>query len=173
MLGALSALCREVLRLPNSCSALRRGSVPGPIRTPPSGSPGRFSRSAPLTSREDFGKLGKERLQPDIGARIDGDWVKTLQDMRAHMEGPFWVIADRWGGFFGSLRNLLGVENLCMTFYTDPVFIEEMMDTISDYVIAMSHAVEQLFVSLGEPDDLPGPDIVGRISSSAMDRERT
>ena len=42
------------------------------------------------------------------------------------------VIADRWGGFFGPLRNLVGVEKLCMLFYDDPSFVEEMMDADAD-----------------------------------------
>ena len=41
---------------------------------------------------------------------------------------PFIIISDRWGGFFGPLRNLVGVENLCTLFYDDPAFVEEMMD---------------------------------------------
>jgi uroporphyrinogen decarboxylase len=47
------------------------------------------------------------------------------------------VVADRWGGFFGPLRNLLGVENLCMAFYDDPALIEEMMDADADFLIQM------------------------------------
>jgi uroporphyrinogen-III decarboxylase len=50
---------------------------------------------------------------------------------------PLVVIADRWGGFFGALRNLTGVERLCELFYDDPVFIEEMMDSVADFLIAM------------------------------------
>ena len=45
--------------------------------------------------------------------------------------------ADRWGGFFGPLRNLTGVENLCTLFYDDPDLIEEMMDADADYIVGM------------------------------------
>lgn len=89
----------------------------------------------PVETVEDFRKFAKERLQPDVGARIGGDWVKTLKDLRAQ-PATFFCIADRWGGFFGPLRNLMGVENLCMAFYTEPALVEEMMDTIADFVIA-------------------------------------
>lgn len=91
----------------------------------------------PVETREDFRKFAKERLQPDIAARIGGDWAAMLREKRTEPK-PLWIIADRWGGFFGPLRNLLGVEALCMAFYTDPDFVEEMMDTIADYVIAMT-----------------------------------
>lgn len=91
----------------------------------------------PVETREDFRQFAKERLQPDVAVRMGGDWVKTLKDLRTQ-PGAFWVIADRWGGFFGPLRNILGVENLCMAFHTDPAFVEEMMDAIADYTIAMA-----------------------------------
>jgi len=94
----------------------------------------------PVETRDDFRTFAKERLQPDVAARIGDDWVKKLKELRA-MPGPLWVIADRWGGFFGPLRNLMGVENLCMAFYTNPALVEEMMDTIADYVIAMASQV--------------------------------
>ncbi|HPC77956.1 MAG TPA: uroporphyrinogen decarboxylase family protein, partial [bacterium] len=47
------------------------------------------------------------------------------------------IISDRWGGFFGPLRNLVGVERLCMLFYDDSAFVEEMMDAFADFIIAM------------------------------------
>lgn len=50
---------------------------------------------------------------------------------------PFIVISDRWGGFFGPLRNLVGVERLCTLFYDDPAFVEEMMEANADLTIAI------------------------------------
>ena len=91
----------------------------------------------PVETSEDFRAFARERLQPDVGARIGDNWVEKLKLLRAQ-PAVLWVIADRWGGFFGPLRNLLGVEKLCTTFYTDPALIEEMMDTIADYLVAMT-----------------------------------
>jgi len=54
---------------------------------------------------------------------------------------PLIVISDRWGGFFGPLRNLVGVETLCTLFYDDPAFVEEMMDANADMIIAMMSQV--------------------------------
>ncbi len=50
---------------------------------------------------------------------------------------PFIVWADKWGGFFGPLRGMTGVERLCTLFYDDPVLIEEMMDRDAEFLIAM------------------------------------
>jgi uroporphyrinogen decarboxylase len=45
--------------------------------------------------------------------------------------------ADRWGGFFGPLRNLLGVKNLCRAFYDRPEFVEKMMDQRVEVLLAI------------------------------------
>jgi uroporphyrinogen decarboxylase-like protein len=90
----------------------------------------------PVETREDFRTFWRERMQPDLQTRIGPDWKEQLHGY-AQREAPFHIIADRWGGFFGPLRNLLGVEALCMAFYTDPPFVEEMLDTFADFQIAV------------------------------------
>jgi len=88
----------------------------------------------PVRTREDFRKFWKERMQPDLSGRIGPDWKEKLEAYRSR-DFPLMIIADRWGGFFGPLRNLLGVESLCMLFYDDPAFLEEMMDADAELVI--------------------------------------
>lgn len=90
----------------------------------------------PVTSREDFRAFWRERMQPDLSGRIGPDWRDRLKALHAS-EIPLIVIADRWGGFFGPLRNLVGVETLCTLFYDDPAFVEEMMDADADFLTAM------------------------------------
>jgi uroporphyrinogen decarboxylase len=68
-------------------------------------------------------------MRPDLTARIGPDWRDKLRVWRAQPV-PLIVISDRWGGFFGPLRNLVGVEKLCMLFYDDPAFVEEMMEAM-------------------------------------------
>ncbi|HHN46323.1 MAG TPA: hypothetical protein ENN09_02675, partial [Planctomycetes bacterium] len=94
----------------------------------------------PVETREDFRKFWQERMQPDPAARIGADWRKKLKRLRDEPI-PFIVIADRWGGFFGPLRNLLGVEKLCTLFYDDPAFLEEMMDAEADFIIALTSGI--------------------------------
>jgi len=71
-----------------------------------------------------------------VAARIGADYAQRLAAYRER-DFPLIIISDRWGGFFGPIRNLTGVEKLCMLFYDDPGFVEEMMDGIADFVIAM------------------------------------
>ena len=88
----------------------------------------------PVETREDFRKFWKERMNPGIAARIGSDYADVLRGYRDR-DYPLLVIADRWGGFFGPLRNLLGVENLCVAFYEDEAFVEEMMEANADFII--------------------------------------
>ena len=94
----------------------------------------------PVETREEFRRFWKERMQPDLSARIGPNWKQQLREWRAQPY-PFIVISDRWGGFFGPLRNLVGVETLCMLFYDDPAFVEEMMDANADLIIAIMSQV--------------------------------
>jgi uroporphyrinogen decarboxylase len=90
----------------------------------------------PVQTREDYRQFAKERMQPDIAARIGADYAAKLE-ARRDREHPFIVISDRWGGFFGGLRGMVGAENLCMLFHDDPAFVEEMMEGVADFIIAM------------------------------------
>jgi len=90
----------------------------------------------PVETRAEFRQFWKERMQPDLSARIGANWPDLLRQMRARSV-PFIIISDRWGGFFGPIRNLVGVERLCTLFYDDPAFVEEMMDADADFILAM------------------------------------
>lgn len=94
----------------------------------------------PVETREDFRTFWKERMKPDLKARLGPDWKDKLASYR-NRDYPLIIIADRWGGFFGPLRNLLGVQNLCLLFYDDPAFVEEIMDAEADFIIQIMDQV--------------------------------
>lgn len=94
----------------------------------------------PVETREDFRTFWKERMNADIAARLGPDWKQVLQGIR-QKPGPFIIIADRWGGFFGPLRNLVGVQRLCTLFYDDPAFLEEMMEADADFMISLTDQI--------------------------------
>jgi len=94
----------------------------------------------PVSSRREFRRFWSRRMRPDPAARIGPDWKDQLRAFRARPQ-PLVVISDRWGGFFGPLRNLVGVEGLCTLFYDDPAFVEEMMDAVADFIVAMMGAI--------------------------------
>lgn len=90
----------------------------------------------PVETREDFRRFFREKMRPNLEERIGRNWVEKLRSYRGR-DFPLIIIADRWGGFFGPLRNLVGVEKLCMLFYDEPAFVEEMMDAVADFLIQM------------------------------------
>jgi len=90
----------------------------------------------PVETRDDFRRFWKERMRPDLAARIGPDYAQKLSAYRSR-DFPLIVYADKWAGFFGPLRSLVGVEKLCTLFYDDPAFVEEMMDADADFIIAM------------------------------------
>lgn len=90
----------------------------------------------PVETREEFRKYWGERMRPDLNERIGPDWRQQLRKHRGR-DYLYVVLADRWGGFFGPLRNLVGVESLCTMFYDDPAWLEEMMDADADFLIGM------------------------------------
>ncbi|HEY8666518.1 MAG TPA: hypothetical protein VIL86_07635, partial [Tepidisphaeraceae bacterium] len=94
----------------------------------------------PVETREDFRRFWRDRMRPDMVARAGANWREELRRLRAQ-EPPLIVAADRWGGFFGPIRNLVGVERLCELFYDDPAFLEEMMDADADLIIEIMDQV--------------------------------
>ena len=73
----------------------------------------------PVETREQFRAFWRERMRPDLAARIGPDWRERLRSHRGR-DYLLVVLADRWGGFFGALRNLVGLEKLCLLFHDDP-----------------------------------------------------
>jgi hypothetical protein len=94
----------------------------------------------PVENRQQFRKFWRERMQPDLNQRVGVDWKKRLLSL-SELSQPFGISADRWGGFFGPIRNLVGVEKLCILFYDDPAFVEEMMEADADFIIAIMQQI--------------------------------
>jgi uroporphyrinogen decarboxylase len=113
----------------------------------------------PVENPDDFETFAAERLALNADARFPADWKKqvaagglkgvaggaNIADAsdttdRAD-ENPRLCWADRWGGFFGSLRNMLGLENLCCAFYDNPAWVERMMEERADAIIQITSKV--------------------------------
>jgi uroporphyrinogen decarboxylase len=97
----------------------------------------------PVEDRASLRKFLAERMRPDLAARIGADWAERLAALR-HRDTPLVVVSDRWGGFFGGLRAMVGVERLCTLFYDDPALVEEMMDAVADFIVAMMGSILDL-----------------------------
>ncbi len=97
----------------------------------------------PVENRSEFVRFWRDRMQPDLARRMGPDWKDQLRQLRLEPK-PLIIISDRWGGFFGPLRNLTGVQKLCTLFYDDPLFVEEMMEADADFIIAIMAQVLQV-----------------------------
>ncbi|HON05495.1 MAG TPA: uroporphyrinogen decarboxylase family protein [bacterium] len=88
----------------------------------------------PVETKQEFRQFWKQRMKSDIALRIGNNWKEKLIDAEKS-NCPFFITADRWTGFFGPLRNLVGIEKLCTLFYDEPVFVEEIMEGFLHHII--------------------------------------
>jgi uroporphyrinogen decarboxylase len=120
----------------------------------------------PVVNEAEFEKFAAERLALNADRRLSPEWRQMVASGRVQAAvgkgelkedektaagaqaatgrtevWPRKCWADRWGGFFGSLRNMLGVENLCMAFYDQPKLIERMMEERADRMIEITAEV--------------------------------
>ena len=117
----------------------------------------------PVANRAEFEAFAAERLALHRDQRFPAEWkqkvatgalhavagganLKAVESGGAKGPGvepgqPRLCWADRWGGFFGSLRNMLGLEGLCQAFYDDPSFVERMMEERAEAIIAITAEV--------------------------------
>lgn len=114
----------------------------------------------PVESPEDFEKVAAERLALNAELRFSELWRRQVAEGRLHAvagaanikaadsgavarvnESPLFCWADRWGGFFGALRNLMGLQNLCLAFYDRPKLVERMMEERAERIIEITAEV--------------------------------
>jgi uroporphyrinogen decarboxylase len=91
----------------------------------------------PVEDDADFEALAVERLALNPEVRFPEEWKLKMAPW-ADSGLPRLCSADRWGGFFGPLRNLMGVENLCLAFYDQPALVERMMEQRADAIIQIT-----------------------------------
>jgi uroporphyrinogen decarboxylase len=119
----------------------------------------------PVETEADFDKLVSERLVLNAEQRLNAQWQRNVAAGLgsvdhlggAHTAGqaaagsaeaggevwPRQCWADRWGGFFGALRNMMGIQNLCLAFYDHPTLVERMMEQRADAMIEITAEVLQ------------------------------
>ena len=91
----------------------------------------------PVKNREDWEKMKKERFSPDsIDKRFIGDEGSFIEKARNRTE-PLGILGYP-AGFFGSLRWLIGEENLFMLYYDDPGLVKDIVEHLCELWILMS-----------------------------------
>ena len=84
----------------------------------------------PVRDRADWEKL-KSRLDPDSPGRFPADWKAIARSLNE--SGDVIQLGEYPYGLFGTLRDMMGVEELLVGFYTQPELIREIMDYLTDF----------------------------------------
>lgn len=90
----------------------------------------------PVKNMKDFEEL-REQLNPGSPERFPKNWPKTADDYRVR-DHPLGI---QFLGFFGHPRNLMGLANLSIAYYTDPELVHAIQDHWCNFCIEMSRKV--------------------------------
>ncbi len=119
----------------------------------------------PVKDRESWLEL-KKRLDPDDPRRVPQDLAERYQNTDAVLQ-----LGTYPYGLFGTLRDMMGAEELLVSFYTQPDLIHEMMDYLTDFWIRIYEKVtEQIQIdAIHIWEDMSGK--TGSLISPAMIKE--
>ncbi|MFA5787725.1 MAG: uroporphyrinogen decarboxylase family protein, partial [Actinomycetota bacterium] len=90
----------------------------------------------PVKNREDWNSY-KKRLDPESPERLPANWEAFADGLNASGK----IVEFHGGGFVGFLREWMGLEPLLYAFYDEPAWVEEMMDFVVDFQVAMMRKV--------------------------------
>ncbi len=85
----------------------------------------------PVKDENDFEKI-KKRYDPHDIRRYPKNWSEELIEYYNNLEVPVGV---SMAGFFGTARNLMGLERLLISFYKKPKLVKSIMDFWADFLI--------------------------------------
>lgn len=129
----------------------RMGQTMRLLRSDPQGTMPQFV-APPVQSASDWHDI-KRRFDPSTAARYPADWA--LRVARWQRDQPivrlYGFCETYYGGpsLFGFARMLLGEERVLYAFYDEPELIDDMMETATDFAIAvMRRALREAPVTL-------------------------
>lgn len=89
----------------------------------------------PVKSAEDWERLKNERLNPNDPGRFPENWAELA---KMYNNGDKIVQLGTFPyGLFGTLRDMMGVEELLVSFYDQPELIHDMMDYLTGFWLEM------------------------------------
>ena len=89
----------------------------------------------PVTTADEWLKYKKERLDPNTPERFPANFMETAKDINNY-DGPVQFGSYPYG-IFGTVRELMGLENLMFAFYDDPELVHMIMDDLTDFWLAI------------------------------------
>ena len=88
-----------------------------------------------VSDMEDWKKLKKERLDPNSPGRFPENWKERVEAWKK-IDAPIQIGAYPCG-LYGTLRDLMGVEESLYAFYDDPDLVHAVMDDLTDFWLAI------------------------------------
>jgi hypothetical protein len=88
----------------------------------------------PAQDRKGFEEL-KDRMKPFLRDRVPPDWKDRLKQ-HAQRDYPL-TLGGYPCGFYGTLRFLMGEENLLLNLYYDPRLVKDFMNHLADFWIEL------------------------------------
>ncbi len=88
----------------------------------------------PVKTKEDFRKI-KEKFNAEDPRRIGVTWSKELVEYYNSQRGV--PIGLHVPGFYGTARELMGMERLLVSFYKDPELMSEIFAFWADFILKM------------------------------------
>jgi len=90
---------------------------------------------SPVTNKEEWEQLKKERLNPNDPARFPSNWAEIVAELKGK------DVALQLGAFpcglYGTLRDLMGVEGSLYAFYDEPELVKDIMDYLTEFWICI------------------------------------
>lgn len=86
----------------------------------------------PVKNRNDFEKI-KSFYSSNFEDRLYKDWIDVVRRYK-EKDYKIWLYNKYWG-FFGFLRQLMGLENLSLMFFDNPKFIHEIIEFFTGYIM--------------------------------------
>jgi uroporphyrinogen-III decarboxylase len=93
----------------------------------------------PVKNWDDWERMKKERLDPDDPGRFPSNWEATL-DAYNKTDQAVWMGNFPYG-IFGTPRDILGAEELLVSFHTEPDLVKDMMNYLTDFWIRLYEKV--------------------------------
>ena len=89
----------------------------------------------PVHNRQEWEKFKAEKYQPNLADRVAPDWDELVREYRQR-DYPL-CLGSGLTGFFGTARQIVGLERLLMLFYDDPAWVHDMMDHLADFYVKL------------------------------------
>ena len=84
-----------------------------------------------ISTRKDWERLRDGQLDPGDPGRYPDE--KTWKQLKEGWKNRRSLLTIDGGGFYGVVRNWMGVENVSYALYDDPEWVREMFDTLADF----------------------------------------